>query len=596
MSLEDINVSLVENLDDALEFKRWLGQRHEGDAIAVDTETTGLDQRAPGAKIRLIQFGDTQHGWSLPWEDWRGVALEALNQWTGTIVMHNSAFDMKWLHHHGPYRMPLDRTVDTMIGAHIINPLGSGALKSLSVEHIDKRAALGQNMLAHAFVEHGWDWSTVPINFGPYWQYSSLDTVLTARIWKKFSKDLLGTYRDVFDLEMAVRFVASRMEERGARVDLEYSRRKHDELQEYALALKAWAKENYGILLSSNPALAKKIIELGGEFQSFTEKGAPKVDKDTLKYFADPDNGFDPALQALTREARNYRQAQKFASTYFEAFLTKAYGDTIHADIRTLGARTGRQSISGIPLQQLPKGNALIRNAIIASDGCQIVTCDYDQIEGRILASVAEDVGLSEAFRIADTEGGDFFVELGKQVYHAPDFQKSDKRRSLVKSMFYGLLYGAGTAKMAETAGVPVDKMQESVDSLHARFPGIRKFMSTVEDTGMRRKFAEGEAYVVTPLGRRLPADPGREYTLVNYFIQSSAADVLKRALVALDAAGYGDWMVMPVHDEVVFDIPEEHVAQAVQEIPELMADTSYRVPLTASAEGPFTRWGEKYE
>lgn len=596
MSLDDVTVSLVENLDDALAFKRWLSERHEGNAIAVDTETTGFDPYAPGAKIRLIQFGDTQQGWSIPWEDWRGLALEALNQWDGTLVTHNGAFEMKWIHHHSPYRLPRDRTVDTMIGAHIINPLGSGALKNLSVEHIDKRAALGQSMLNHAFLDHGWNWDTVPINFGPYWQYASLDTVLTAKLWQKFKNDLTGQYKSVFDLEMAVRFIASRMEERGARVDLGYSQRKHTELQDYAASIKTWAKEAYGILISSNPALAKKIIELGGEFQSFTDKGAPKVDKDTLKYFSDPDNGFDPALQVLAREARNYRQAQKFASTYFEAFLTKSYGNIVHADIRTLGARTGRQSISGIPLQQLPKGNALVRNAFVPSEDHVIITCDYDQIEGRIMASMAEDAGLSEAFRVADEENGDFFVELGKQIYRDSTFQKSDKRRSLVKSMFYGLLYGAGTAKMAETAGVAVDKMQQSVDALHTRFPGIKAFMSQIEDTGMRRKFAEGEAYVVTPLGRRLPADSGREYALVNYAIQSTAADVLKRALVDLDAAGYEDWMVMPVHDEVVFDIPEEHAEQALHEIPQLMADRSYRVPLTASAEGPFMRWGEKYE
>ena len=83
--LTDTKMNLVTGTDRAMEFKRWLGERHEGDAIAVDTETTGLDPRESKAGIRLIQFGDTMRGWSIPWEDWRGLAMEALSRWDGSM-------------------------------------------------------------------------------------------------------------------------------------------------------------------------------------------------------------------------------------------------------------------------------------------------------------------------------------------------------------------------------------------------------------------------------------------------------------------------------------------------------------------------------
>jgi len=112
----------------------------------------------------------------------------------------------------------------------------------------------------------------------------------------------------------------------------------------------------------------------------------------------------------------------------------------------------------------------------------------------------------------------------------------------------------------------------------------------------VRRERSEGQGYVITPIGRRLPCDEGRVYTLTNYTIQSSAADVLKRAIVDLDSAGYGPYMILPVHDEVVFDLPEEDVEQALKEIPEIMADREhFDIPLLADAEGGYDNWGEKY-
>jgi DNA polymerase-1 len=138
--------------------------------------------------------------------------------------------------------------------------------------------------------------------------------------------------------------------------------------------------------------------------------------------------------------------------------------------------------------------------------------------------------------------------------------------------------------------------MQAVVETIDERFPGLAGFMEKVESEGVRRERVEGQGYVVTPLGRRLPADKKRLYALTNYYIQSWAADVLKKALVRLDAAGYDDYMVLPVHDEIVIDIPKEFAEQAERDVPLIMQELDHAIPLTAESDGALTRWGEKYE
>ena len=600
MALDGTRMELVLSTDEAMNFKRWLGERHENDAIAVDTETTGLDPRAPDAKIRLIQFGDTMTGWSIPWEDWRGLAMEALRQYDGQWVYHNLAFELKWLHQHTPngYRVPRDRSVDTMIAAHIINPLGSGALKTLSRKYVDSDAASGQSILDAGMADNGWTWATVPVTYDPYWFYAATDAVLTARLWDRF-KNQVGPgaeYADVFDLEMAVRFIVSRMEEHGASVDVSYAKQQFIALEQEASTVEKWADAAFGINIASNDQLGRKLVELGGELLDKTKTGKDKVDKFTLQVLRDPENGYPAAVQILAEQALRARRARKFASTYFRNFVEKSYGGLLHADVRTLGARTGRMSVANPPLQQLPKGNALVRNAFVPSEGNVLVTADYSQIEMRLVAEASGDTGLIEAFRTADATGGDFFVEMGKQIYADPHFQKSDKRRGLIKNTMYGKAYGAGPAKMAESAGVPVARMEAVVRTIEERFPGLTEFMQSIESDGWERQKRTGQGYVVTPLGRRLPADENRLYALTNYYVQSWAADVLKKALVRLDAAGYDSFMVLPVHDEIVIDIPTEYAEQAERDVPLLMQELDHDIPLTADADGGLLRWGQKYE
>lgn len=598
--LEGVKVTLVRTLDEALEFKRWLGERHENNAIAIDTETTGLNAYTPESRIRLIQFGDTNQGWALPWKDWRGLALEALNSFDGLFIYHNVAFDGRWIEEHTRYQVPRDRAVDTMIAAHIIDSTRPVGLKPLGQRLVDSRADGGQQQLQEAFAKHGWNWATVPVDLPAYWVYACLDAVITAKLWSVF-KDSVGPgapLARVFDMEMGVRFVLSSMEQRGVRINIEYASEKATTLRNYVDATKAWCKDTNQINILSTQQLGAWFTANGVHIPEVTPTGAQKIDKILLKQLANPDNGHPDHVRVLATNALTVRKAGKLASSYFDNFVENAVYDAaetghfIHPEIRSLGARTGRSSVANPSFQNLPKNDTVVRHAVIPREGNRILCCDFDQIEMRLMAGYSGDQDLQKSFAIAEARGSDFFTELGRQIY-SPDFRKEDSRRNLIKSTLYALIYGAGPVTMAETAGVPLERIRLVISDIEKRFPGIKKFIAEIESVGVERRNKEGRPYVWSDLGRKLYSDPDKLYALTNYKVQGSAAERFKSALLRLDAGGYGPYLLLPVHDEAVLDIPEEHVPQALNDVPKLMEDRDFPVPLTAGIDGPWASWGK---
>ncbi len=599
--LSGVNLHLIDSTDQAMEFKRWLGERRPRPVLGLDTETTGLDPYERGAAIRMMQFGDGAHGWAVPWDLWKGLALEALNEWQGDWAGHNIAsFDTRWIEEHSSYRFQAHRVRDGMIAAHIIDPLGPGALKPLAQKLVDPRSAAGEHKLSEGMAKNKWTWATVPWDYPPYWQYSALDPVLSYHLDLALAGQVGdgGRYAEVFDLEMTARHVVTAMQQRGARIDRDYVVRMGREQSAYGAAIKQWGKDVYGISLGSNPSLVKLFEDMGETITVFSEKtGGKSVDKYQLRIFL---GSPFPGVAQLAEQVLAMRKASKFATTYFDSLAEYAVdgpeGWLVHADIRTLAARTSRMSISKPPLQQLPKSDALVRDAFIAREGRRLIPVDFDQIEMRLLAHFSEDRDLQQAFLEADATGGDFFTVMGGEIYADPGFSKADKRRGLVKNTMYGKAYGAGIGKMAESAGVPYGQMEPVVHAVDARYPGIKRFMKSIEDLGMRRLRSEGQGYVITPYGRKLPCDDDKIYALTNYLHQGHAAEIFKRALVDLDMAGLGDYMVLPVHDEILLDAPEELCDELMIAVPKVMSNMAdYVVPLTASAEGPFDSWGEKY-
>jgi DNA polymerase-1 len=254
-------------------------------------------------------------------------------------------------------------------------------------------------------------------------------------------------------------------------------------------------------------------------------------------------------------------------------------------------------SIQNPALQTLPKGDDVVRRAFIPKDDDHvIITSDLDQVEFRMVASLTGDPNLIGMFHQADLTGSDPFTEIGKEVYSDPNFQRSDKRRGLIKGMIYGRLYGAGVAKQALTAGVPENIMKTVVNQFDARFPGMTGFQQKIEDVGMRRLKAEGQGYVYTWTGRRLPCDEDRVYTLLNYLAQGGAAEIFKANLVKLDQADLTELLIVPVHDEIVLNAPRNDVEEIKRIVKECMTTTEgWAVPLTAGIDGPMENWGEKY-
>lgn len=602
--MQDVQLHLVDSVEKAQAFLDWIGQRRPHNAIAIDTETGEL----PGnprdhalspwhGRLRLVQVGDAEQGWSIPWDQWKGVFYEAMERFDGPIVCHNIAFEARWFDIQSDWQLPWHRAHDTMIMAHIIDPLGSGALKRLAALHVDGRAVALQESLDISLIENGWTWGTVPTNFQPYWAYGALDCVLTMRLWEMFWEKCGpgGPYNKAYELEMAARRIVTRMEINGARIDLDYSRRKFDELTAYADSVKSWAKEKYnGVSISSNIQLVRLLESLGAEINEFTPSGQKSASKDQLQFLAIAGN---EEVKALSEIVLKQRKADKLANTYFANFINDNVNGFVHPSVKTLGARTSRMSIQNPALQTLPKGDDTVRTAFIPKDEDHvIITSDLDQVEFRMFASLSGDENLITLFNRADATGSDPFTEIGREIYNDPTMQRSDKRRNLIKGTVYGRLYGAGVAKQALTAGVAEPQMRTVSDAFDRRFPGMAFFQKQIEDAGVRRFREEGQGYVYTWTGRRLPCDEDRAYTLVNYLIQGGAAEVFKSNLIKLDQADLTELLIVPVHDEIVLNAPRKDAQEIMKVVQECMTTREgWAVPLTSGIDGPMENWGEKY-
>jgi DNA polymerase-1 len=603
MTLDGVQLNLVNSVHEAEKFMTWLSERRPHEAIAIDTETGEFPGRPRNdalspwhGRLRLVQVGDGMTGWSIPWDEWAGVFYEAMNKFDGPIVCHNIAFEARWFDIQSRWDMPWQKAHDTMIMAQIIDPLGSGALKRLTSQYIDPRAAQLQSVLDEELTKNGWTWGTVPTNFEPYWAYGALDTILTMRLFDQFwEKCGPGKpYAQAYELEMATRKIVTRMELNGARIDLDYSKQKYEELVSYADSVKDWGKDTYGMSITSNIQLVKIFEGLGAEITEFTPSGQKSASADQIKALMI--NG-TPEIQQLADVVLKQRKADKLANTYFKNFLENNVNGFVHPSVKTLGARTGRMSITSPALQTLPKGDDTVRRAFLPKDDDHvIITSDLDQVEFRMFASLSQDPNLIGLFNLADATGSDPFTEIGREIYQDPSMQKSDKRRNLIKGVVYGRLYGAGVAKQALTAGVPEAQMREVSNAFDIRFPGMSLFQKKVEDIGMRRLREEGQGYVNTWTGRRLPCDEDRVYTLVNYLIQGGAAEVFKSNLVKLDRADLTDLLIVPVHDEIVLNAPREDAEEIKQLVRQCMTTTEgWSVPLTADVDGPLENWGAKY-
>lgn len=603
--LKGVSLRLVDSVSSASEFLSWLGERRPEDAIGLDIETGQLPGRQANdalspwhGQIRLVQIGDAQCGWSIPWPDWSGLFYEAMRKFNGPLVIHNIAFEDKWFELHSEWKIPWHRVHDTLIMAQILYPQRKSiALKDLSREFVDQSADYMESKLSEVFKDNGWNWGTIPVRHEVYWGYGALDPVITMRLWEQFYPRVApGTQLNAaYELEMAVRRIANKMEMNGARIDPEYAQLQLDKLALHAGTIKHQISTDYNTLVSSPSQLSRTFTQLGATLGKMTANKQVSVDKEQLDILTRDPN---PRVSHLAQQVLEFRQSEKLAASYFQNFLNKNVDGILHPSIKTLGARTSRMSITEPALQTLPSAGNIVRKAFIPREPeNRIITSDLDQVEFRMFASYCQDPGLIEMFRIADQTGSDAFTEIGRQVYRDPSMQKSDRRRSLIKGVIYGRLYGAGVAKQAATAGVPVEQMQAVSNSLDENYPGMARFQKKVTKLGEERIKETGEGYIETWTGRKVTCDETRPYTLVNYLIQGGAAEVFKNNLVKLDKNNLTEYLIVPVHDEIVLEAPESEAKEIMHTVQECMTTTEgWAVPLTSGVDGPFKNWGQKYE
>nr|MDD5491040.1 DNA polymerase [Patescibacteria group bacterium] len=313
------------------------------------------------------------------------------------------------------------------------------------------------------------------------------------------------------------------------------------------------------------------------------------------------------------------RQAQKMASTYLKFYLNETTDahPYVHPSFNTLGARTSRMSCDSPNLQNVPRLGTnkfadAVRNCITSryvspelllkfdaegftqrdavEHGC-LMFCDFAQIEMRILTHLSEDEHMIAAFHGDE----DFFVTLARAIYHDETIDKKDPRRRVTKNAGYATVYGAGIRKFALTAGVSEAEAREFFRRWNALYPGVLRWQQSIIQEASFEKLETGQAAVRSLLtNRRYVGDSGKEYALANYKIQGMAAEINKMKLVELDNAGLGPWMIATVHDEVILDVPGEHVLDVAHMLEKVMNDdTLLSVPVRAEIAFGH-RWGKK--
>jgi DNA polymerase-1 len=561
----------VSTLDDLLDLREWFGKQPY---VAMDTETTGLDVHARNFRVRLIQFGNKTDAWVMDGEDYKGFVKDMLRVYRGRIVGHNlGAYDYAALRAVGII-LPMEKVDDTLVAMRLARPHQPAALKTVTARYISPQAAESQGALHKAMKMNKWDWDTVPHDFGPYRFYAAMDVILNSRIYEH-PVCQEGLNSPVYEMEMDVRAIASEMEWNGMRVDLDFAREKAQGLREEAVAIAA--------------QLARWLLDRNVALSVMTGGGAPSVAKDALEKARYSATG--EAADVMDAVLRS-RKITKMASSYFDNFVKMSTDGLLHPQIQTIQAKTGRMSITQPAMQTLPRvtedpDTRTVRQAIIPRNpGELIVSSDFSQIELRVIAALSEDAGLIEAFREADESGGDIFVSAMRLVYNDETLEKSDPRRSLIKNTFYGSAYGAGVAKMAQTAGVGVEDMRMVSDAVFKRFVGMKKYMKVCE-----HEANDNDGWVTTPMGRRIWVDPEFSYKALNAKVQGFAGDIFKTTMVNLAKADLLPYMVCPVHDEVVFSIPEEDLEEVSHVIAAVMPYNELTVPVPAEPSPGVTDW-----
>ncbi|WP_448479788.1 DNA polymerase I [Pseudoxanthomonas mexicana] len=418
-------------------------------------------------------------------------------------------------------------------------------------------------------------------------RYAAEDADITLRLHRVLAPRLAaepGLERVYRDIEMPLVPVLARIEANGVMIDGDELRRQSADLSKRMLAAQQKATELAGRTFNlDSPKQLQALLfdELKLPVLVKTPTGQPSTNEEALEAIADQ--------HELPRVILEYRGLAKLRSTYTDKLPEMVNPDTgrVHTSYHQAGAATGRLSSTDPNLQNIPirtDDGRRIRKAFVAPPGRKLVACDYSQIELRIMAHLSQDPGLVRAFE----SGADIHKATAAEVFGRKLEEVTANERRAAKAINFGLMYGMSAFGLARQLGIGRGEAQDYIALYFSRYPGVRDYMERT------RQQAREHGYVETVFGRRLYLEyinkgtqgqrAGAERAAINAPMQGTAADIIKRAMIGVDAwlADHRDQalMILQVHDELVFEADAGFV-------PELLAEATSRMAAAAQLSVP---------
>ncbi|WP_303908778.1 DNA polymerase I [Thiohalomonas denitrificans] len=586
----------------------WIKRLEDADLFAFDTETTNLDYML--AEVVGVSLAvEPGHAVYIPvGHDYPGVPdqldKETVFQRLAPYLLdpnkvklaQNLKYDMSVLAAAG---IQLEGPVhDTMLESYVLNSTAARHdMDSLSLKYLGRKTVTYEEVAGKGAKQLGFN----EVDLEQAAPYAAEDADVTLQLHRKLWPQLeaIPSLAKLYTgIELPLVAVLSRLERNGVLVDMDKLRRQSTELAKRMGEIELLAHQEAGgpFNLGSPKQLQVILFEQKGlPVVKKTPKGQPSTAEEVLQELA-----LDYELPRLILE---YRSLSKLKSTYTDKLPGQVSHDgRVHTSYHQAVAATGRLSSSDPNLQNIPirtPEGRRIRQAFVAPDGYKLLAADYSQIELRIMAHLSQDEGLLGAF----AEGRDIHTATAAEVFGMPLEEVTVAQRRSAKAINFGLIYGMSAFGLARQLGIDRAAAQTYVDLYFRRYPGVKAYMDA-----SRRK-ARDDGFVETVFGRRLYIPDikasnaqRRQYaerTAINAPMQGTAADIIKRAMIAVDGwllqGSVDARMIMQVHDELVFEVAEEDLAVVRATVIQCMSGAAdLSVPLEVEA-GVGDNWDEAH-
>jgi DNA polymerase-1 len=574
---------------------QWLARLQTATLISFDTETTSLDYMQ--AEIVGLSFAiNAQEAAYVPLaHDYVGAPPQLtrervlaqlkplLEDPTRAKVGQNLKYDMQVLANYGIVLQGIQH--DTMLESYVLDSTASRHdMDTLALKHLGYKTTTFEEVAGKGAKQIGF----AQVEIVTATQYAAEDADITLRLhhvlWPRLQQQ--ARLKSVYEtMEMPLVPVLVRMERCGVLIDDVMLHKQSRELEHKLLDIEKLAYHEAGQNFNlASPKQIQQILyeKMGLPVLEKTPTGQPSTGESVLQELA-----YSYTLPKLILE---YRGLSKLKTTYTDTLPKMIDANTrrVHTSYHQAVAATGRLSSSNPNLQNIPvrsEEGRRIRQAFIAPVGYRLVAADYSQIELRIMAHLSGDAGLCHAF----AQGHDIHRATAAEVFAVPTDQVSNEQRRSAKAINFGLIYGMSAFGLARQLNVERGVAQSYIDLYFSRYPGVKAYMD------LTRQLAREQGYVETVFGRRLylpeikAANAQRrqyaERTAINAPMQGTAADIIKRAMIALDQHIQTNRlkvnMIMQVHDELVFEVPQEDVEKAIGMIRAAMCQAAdLNVPL----------------